>query len=73
MPDFPIHAEHLTHRARPGVGTTRRGTAAALVRLSLTRPVDGIRATSRLLAAGKSAGIPLSILGIYSGTEDYGG
>jgi len=63
MLDLPIHAEHLT----------RRGTAVALVRLSLTRPVDGIRATSRLLAAGKSGGIPVSILGIYPGTEDYGG
>jgi hypothetical protein len=29
--------------------------------------------TSRLLSAGKSAGIPVSILGIYPGTEEYGG
>ena len=74
MPDFPIHAEHLTHRARPGRGrTARRRSAAALVWLTLTRPVDGIRATSHLLSARKSAGVPVSILGIYPGTEDYGG
>jgi chorismate mutase len=63
MPDFPLHAEHLTHRS-PGV---------ALARLTLAQPVDGIHAMSHLLAACKSAGIPVSILGIYRGTEDYGG
>jgi chorismate mutase len=74
MPDFPLHAEHLTHRARPGRGrTARRGAVVALARLTLTRPVDGIRATSHLLAACKSVGVPISILGIYPGTEDYGG
>jgi hypothetical protein len=79
MPDFPIHAEQLAHRAattRGGTarrGTARRGPVVALARLPLARPVDGIRATSHLLAAAKSAGIPVSILGIYPGTEDYGG
>jgi hypothetical protein len=71
MPDFSIHAEHLTRPARRG--STRRGPVVALARLTLARPVDGINATSRLLAASKSAGIPISILGIYPGTEDYGG
>jgi len=66
MPDFSIHAEQLT---APG----RRGLVMALARLTPTRPVDGIRATRRLLEACKSAGIPVSILGIYPGTEDYGG
>jgi hypothetical protein len=64
MSDFSIHAEHLTRHARP---------AAALVRLTLAKPADGIRVTSCLLAACKSVGIPVSILGIYPGTEDYGG
>jgi hypothetical protein len=66
MPDFSIHAEYLTRSAG-------RGIAVALARLTLTRPVDGIRATSHLLSACKSAGIPVSILGVYPGTEEYGG
>jgi chorismate mutase len=61
MPNFSLHAEQLTRRA------------TALVRLTLARPVDGIHTTSHLLSACKSAGIPVSILGIYPGTEDYGG
>jgi chorismate mutase len=69
MPDFPIHAEKLTRRVAPARG----GLTTALVRLTLARPMDGIHATSRLLAAGKSAGIPVSILGLYPGTEEYGG
>jgi len=64
MSDFSIHAEHLTRHAQPAV---------ALVRLTLARPVDGIHATSHLLAACKSADVPVSILGIYPSTEDYGG
>jgi chorismate mutase len=60
MPDFSIHAQQLTRRM-------------TLARLTLARPVDGIRATGRLLAACKRAGIPVSILGIYAGTEDYAG
>jgi chorismate mutase len=67
MPDLSIHAEHLTHR------TTGGGLGVALARLTLARPVDGIEATSRLLSACKSIGIPVSILGIYPGTEEYGG
>jgi chorismate mutase len=64
MSDFSIHAEHLTRHARPAV---------ALARLTLARPVDGIRATNHLLAACRSVGVPVSILGIYPGTEDYAG
>jgi chorismate mutase len=61
MPDFSFHAEHVT------------GRSGALVRLVLDRPVNGILAVGCLMAAGKSAGIAVSILGIYRGTEDYGG
>jgi chorismate mutase len=68
MSDFSIHAELLTRRA-----SVRQGLVPALARLTLAKPADGIRATSRLLAACKSVGIPVSILGIYPGTEDYGG
>jgi chorismate mutase len=64
MPDFPIQAEHLTRHTRPAI---------ALVRLTTARPVDGVQATSHLLSVCKSAGIPVSILGIYPGAEDYGG
>ncbi len=63
MPDLSLHTEHLG----------RRGSAVALALLTLGKPIDGTRATHRLLAAARSAQIPLSILGIYPGTEDYGG
>jgi hypothetical protein len=69
MPDFPIQAEHLTRRA----ATTRRGSALALARLSLAQSADGIGVPSHLLSACKASGLPVSILGIYPGTEDYGG
>ena len=73
MPDFSIHAEQLTGRPAPARrGTARRGPVVALARLTLDRPVDGIHATSHLLAACKSAGIAVSILGIYRGTEHGG-
>jgi chorismate mutase len=67
MPDFPIHAEHLNRR----VPAARGG--ALLSRLSLAHPVDGLRAATLLLEASTSAGLPVAILGIYPGTEDYGG
>ena len=68
MSDFPIHAEQLTRSVAPARG----GHVTALVRLTLARPMDGIHATSRLLTAGKSAGLPVSILGLYPGTDDGG-
>jgi chorismate mutase len=71
MPDFSIQAEYLPHQAKPG--STRKGLSVALARLTLAKPIDGIRATSHLLSACKSASIPVSILGIYPGTEDHGG
>ena len=71
MPDFSIQAEYLPQPARSG--SILKGLSVALARLTLARPVDGIRATSHLLSAGKAAGIPVSILGIYPGTEDHGG
>jgi chorismate mutase len=69
MPDFSIQAEYLSHRSVPAQGRA----LPALARLALGQPVDGIHATSYLLAACKSANIPVSILGIYPGTEDHGG
>jgi len=63
MPDLSIHTEHLSPR----------GSATTLALLTLAKPIDGTRATKRLLAAAQSNHIPLSILGIYPGTEDYGG
>ena len=63
MPDFPLHTEHLN----------RPNSAVALALLTLDKPIDGTRTTNRLLAAAKSTRVPLSILGIYPGTEDYGG
>ena len=58
MPDLPIHAEQLSRRA-----------SCALVLLSATRPMDA----NRVRLAAKAAGLTTSILGIYPGTEDYGG
>jgi chorismate mutase len=58
MPDFPIHAESLAVRA-----------SHTLALLSSPRPIEA----SRLLSAAKAAGFPISILGIYPATEDYGG
>ena len=69
MPDLPIHAEQLALRA----ARVKGGIGATLTRLTLARPVDGGSATSRLLAACQTAAIAVSILGIYPGTEDYGG
>jgi chorismate mutase len=66
MPNSSFSAEHLT---RP----SSQGNAVALVHLTSTRPVDGIRAAAQLDAAARSAGLPISILGIYPGTENYGG
>ena len=65
MPELSLHAEPL--RAKPA----RRGLA--LAQLSATRPVDGAQVGSRLVAAAKSAGLSLSILGTYMAPEDYGG
>lgn len=62
MPDRPLHAEHLALRSQ-----------AALVRLNLARPIEGIHATSQLLTARKSAALSLRILGVYPGTENYDG
>ena len=63
MPDLFIHTEHLS----------QRGSAVTLALSTLGKPIDGTRATTRLVAAGQSTHLPLSILGIYPGTEDYGG
>ncbi|MCE0496375.1 MAG: hypothetical protein LV481_00305, partial [Methylacidiphilales bacterium] len=62
-----IQAESLDCRAKAPQGTI----APVLVRLRLPRTIDGIHATSQLLAARQAAGLSLSILGVYLGTEDY--
>jgi chorismate mutase len=69
MPETPIHAEQMTPRA----SLSGRKNSTSLVHLATARPMDANRAASSLLQAGKAAGIPVSILGIYPGTEDYGG
>ncbi len=50
-----------------------RKESLAYIRLASDRLVDGTRVSRSLLEAGKSAGTPVSILGTYPGTEDYGG
>jgi len=67
MPDLPIHAEPLTRRAAPA----RKGLSSALVLLTLDRPANGIQVTDHLVRAGKQAGVAISILGLYPGTEEY--
>ncbi len=64
MPDNvqSLHAEPLS-----------RSESLALVRLAPGRSMDGARAFRSLLEAGQTAGVPVSILGIYPGTEDHGG
>lgn len=69
MPDTPSHAEQFALRPP----SARGGAVDALVRLTLARPIDGIRVTSQLLTARESAGLSASILGIYPSLEDYGG
>jgi chorismate mutase-like protein len=69
MPDNPIHAVHAEEWTRRAA----KGASASLLRLKLARSMDGNRASDLLLDAAKLAGIPLSILGVYPGTEDHGG
>ena len=68
MPDRRTHAEQLLIGSR-----SARSGKMALVRLSLPEPLEGIRATELLLSARKSSGFEASILGVYPGTENYGG
>jgi chorismate mutase len=69
MPDFSIHAEQLSRRA----GSSPRGAVTLLARLSLARPADGLKLTSRVLAAAQATGMTALILGIYPASEVYGG
>jgi chorismate mutase len=68
MSDRSIHAEDLPMR-----GKSTRGTATTLVRLALPKRIDPVLATDRLLGASKTLGIEVSLLGVYPGTENYGG
>jgi len=68
MSDQSLHAEELPVR-----GQTAQSATAALVRLTLPRCVDTSRLTEQLVAVGKSAGLQISLLGVYPGTEKYGG
>jgi chorismate mutase len=65
MPNSFFSAEHLTC-------SSSQGNDVTLVHLTSDRPMDGIRTTVLLQAAAESAGFPVSILGIYPGTENYG-
>ncbi len=67
MPTNPIQAVHAEQ------WTSRPAGPVTLVRLHLAQPMDGDIATDLLVAAGKQAGHRVSVLGIYPGTEDYGG
>ena len=69
MSDRSIRAQQLLPRAKSAPGRAAYG----LVHLSLTNSIDGIHLTSQLLAARQSTGLDISILGIYTGTEEYGG
>jgi chorismate mutase len=69
MSDFPTLETHLIHRTAPA----RNGTRVTLARVTLAGSVDGVQAARCLRAAGQAAGMSLSILGVYPGSEDYGG
>ena len=69
MPDLSIHAEHLASRATHA----SRGAVVTLACLRSSKPMDGARAAASVTSAAQSAKLPVSILGIYLGTEDYGG
>jgi chorismate mutase len=61
-----LFAEHLTC-------SSRGGNALTLAYLTSSHSLDSARTASQLLASAKSAGLSISILGIYPGTENYGG
>ncbi len=69
MPARFIQAESHPFRVK----TSRGSDASALLRLTLARPIDGIHATSQLLAARQAADVSFSILGVYLGSEGYAG
>jgi chorismate mutase len=69
MPDCTIRTEQVI----PGSKSAFGGTAFGLAYLTLAHPVDGLRVTSQLLAARQSTGLTMAILGVYPGTEEYGG
>ena len=63
MPEMTFHAELL--------GRTGAQTTVAL--LKQARSGDASRLTRRVFAAGKTAGLAVTLLGIYPAIEDYGG
>lgn len=69
MPTKSIHAEPLIRRALP----SRPGSAVALALLTLDKAVSGQQAIDLLVAARNATGIPVSILGLFAVSEDYGG
>jgi len=50
-----------------------RKPSSILVRLTLPQRMDAERFSERLLTAGKSLGMQITTLGVYPGTENYGG
>ncbi len=68
MSDQSLHAEELLLR-----GPAARNANAALVRLTLPRLIDTAPSMHRLRMVGEAAGLQISLLGVYPGTENYGG
>ncbi len=69
MSDRPLHAELWCLQP----ASTPRGSGAALALMTFSQPLDGIRVTSALVTAFKGAELSGSILGVYPGTDTYGG
>jgi chorismate mutase len=68
MSDRSIHAEELSLG-----GQSVQSATAAVVRLSLPKQVDPAQAGQQLVAIGQAAGLQISLLGVYPGTENYAG
>lgn len=70
MPDRPIHIEPLSLGAS---APAPRASASAVALVTFLPMLDGIRVTSGLVTTSKALGIDAAILGVYPGTETYGG
>ena len=53
--------------------SSTRGGSMALVRLALAKPRAGAEAMNDLQTAARKADLTVSLLGVYPGTENYGG
>ncbi len=68
MPKLNLHDEPVTTRRKAG-GQIQ----LALAVLGTPRPVDAATTLRRLAAAAHASALPLSVLGAYLASEDYGG